>query len=599
MDSNSGKPRSLRRLFHALEWPLLLALTVLAVSLGFWGFRQHSTSAGETRSAVDCFYLTLQLFVLESGAVSGAVPWALQIARFLAPLVTVYAAGKALAVVFRGQLQQLRHRFRKGHVVICGAGRKGVLLTKAFVRRGDSVVVLEKSERANTISSAEEAGAKVLIGDATEEALLRRAGITRAKYLISVCGEDGTNAEVALQARRLNVSRIGEPLSCAAHLFDPELFRLLRAQWFPTQDEETFRLEFFNIFDRGARALLDQHSPFSTDQPSSELPHILVVGMGRLGESLVVQMARRWWHLPGNKGNLSITVIDRSAEFKTASICSRYPGLESSCRLDFFDMEFPSAAFEKINLEHFRGERLPVTRAYVCFDNDSLSLSAALSLHERLRANAVPVVARMQGDAGLATLLRREGLAGSKFLNLNGFGLLDRTWTIEVVLSGAMETLARALHENYRRNRRADGETERENPSLVDWEKLPEDMRQSNRRQAMAVRNELASAGCRLEPQRDWRESPIKFSHNEKDLLARIEHDRWYADRRAEGWKKGPEKDLDSKTHPLLESWEELKEDTKERAREDLSTLSVALAEVGFAIRRNAPGRREELDTKR
>jgi hypothetical protein len=592
MDSKSSKPRRLRRLFHALEWPLLLALTVLAVTLGFWGFRQHSASIGETRSAIDCFYLTLQLFVLESGAVSGAVPWALQIARFLAPLVAVYAAGKALAVVFREQLQQLRYRFRKGHVVICGAGRKGVLLTKAFVQRGDSVVVLEKSEGADTVSSAEEAGAKVLIGDAAEEAHLRRAGITRARYLISVCGDDGTNAEVALRARHLNASRTGEPLSCAAHLFDPELFRLLREQWFATQDEENFRLEFFNIFDRGARALLEQHSPFSNDQKASEPPHILVVGMGRLGESLVVQMARRWWHLPGDRGDLSITVIDRAAESKAASICSRYPGLEGSCRLDFFDVEFPSAAFEKMNLEDFGGERLPVTRAYVCFDNDSLSLSAALSLHERLRADAVPVVARMQEDAGLATLLRGEGLAGSKFENLNGFGLLDSTWTIEVVLSGAMETLARALHENYRTNREAEGETERENPSLVAWEKLPEDMRQSNRRQAMAVRKELAKAGCRLEPQRDWREVPIKFSRNEKDLLARIEHDRWYADRLAGGWQIGPEKDLDSKTHPLLEPWEKLEEDTRERAREDMSSLSVALAEVGFAIRRNGPERR-------
>jgi hypothetical protein len=582
-------------LFRAFEWPLLLALTVLAVALGFWGFRQHFTSVGETRSAFDCFYLTLQLFVLESGAVSGAVPWALQIARFLAPLVAVYAAGKALAVVFREQLQYLRHRFRKGHVVICGAGRKGVLLTKAFVQRGDTVVVIEKSEGADTISSAEEAGAKVLIGDATEEAVLRRAGVTKAKYLVSVCGDDGTNAEVAVRARYLNASRTGEPLSCAAHLFDPELFRLLREQWFATQEEETFRLEFFNIFDRGARALLEQNSPFSDDKMSSERPHILVVGMGRFGESLIVQIARRWWHLHGNERDLSITVIDRAAKLKAASIGSRYPGLEGSCRMNALDMEFPSAAFEKTELQKFKNELLPVTKAYVCFDNDSLSLSAALSLHEKLRANAVPVVARMQEDAGLATLL----IAGSEFENLNGFGLLDRTWTIEVVLSsGAIETLARALHKNYRENREAQGETKGDNPSLVDWDKLTQDVRQSNRRQAMAVRKVLASVGCRLEPQRDWCEDPIGFSEDEIKLLARIEHDRWYAERRAEGWKKGPKKDPDRRTNPMLDPWDELDNAAKEQAGEDMSTLSFALAEVGFAIQRIVP-RKSESDTER
>jgi len=264
--------------------------------------------------------------------------------------------------------------------------------------------------------------------------------------------------------------------------------------------------------------------------------------------------------------------------------------------LNALDMEFPSAEFEKVDLLHFTNERLPITKAYVCFDNDSLSLSAALSLHERLRVDAVPVVARMQEDAGLATLLRREGLAGSKFENLNGFGLLDRTWTIEVILSGAMETLARALHENYRMNRRAEGETVETNPSLVDWDELPEDVRQSNRRQAMAVRKELAAAGCRLEPQRDWRESPIEFSEDESEVLARVEHDRWYAERRAEGWKKRPEKDLARKIHPWLVPWDELKEETRQRVRGDVSTLSFALAEVGFAIRSVSPVRGNGLD---
>jgi len=116
----------------------------------------------------------------------------------------------------------------------------------------------------------------------------------------------------------------------------------------------------------------------------------------------------------------------------------------------------------------------------------------------------------------------------------------------------------------------------------------------------MAVRKELGLAGCRLEPQRDWRESPIEFSSDETDLLARIEHDRWYAERRAEGWSKGLEKDLDKQTHPWLVPWDELDDNAAiKRARDDMSTLSVALAEVGFTIRRNVPGRRGESDTEK
>jgi voltage-gated potassium channel Kch len=43
-------------------------------------------------------------------------------------------------------------------------------------------------------------GAVALIGDATDLNVLGKARIHRAKYLITVCADDGTNAEIALKA---------------------------------------------------------------------------------------------------------------------------------------------------------------------------------------------------------------------------------------------------------------------------------------------------------------------------------------------------------------------------------------------------------------
>lgn len=588
MDTKNTGARKGWRLYRALEWPALLVLTVLAFALGYLGFRQYFASIGETRSILDSLYLALQLFMIESGAVSRPVPIYLEIARFLAPAIVFYAAGKALAAIFRRQLQRLHFRLLKNHVVICGGGIKGVLLARAFVRRGETVVIIERDKEADTIVSAEESGANMMIGDATQDAHLRQAGIARAAYLISVCGNDGTNAEVAVRAHQLSKSRTGEPLVCAAHLIDPELFRLLREQWFSTQDEEFFHLEFFNIFDLGAGALLEQYPPFDVEPNAGGAPHVLIAGISRLGESLLVQMARRWWRLNGESGaRLYVTLIDRVASSKADSLRSRYPGFADTCRLNTLDMELPAASFETIDFLGDEGDFPPVSVIYTCFDNDSLSLSTSLALHERFEGRSVPMVARMQEDAGLATLLRGEGPSGSEFANLHVFGLLDQTWTIESVLSGVAESLARALHENYRRNRVAEGESVATNPFLVSWGNLPEDVRHANRQQALAIRKELRRANRSLEPQRDWRTLPLELSTRDLDLLARIEHDRWVTERKAQGWTKGLKKDPVHKTHPWLEPWDELKEeDAKTRVREDMNKLPLALAEIGFRIRR-------------
>jgi hypothetical protein len=382
-----------------------------------------------------------------------------------------------------------------------------------------------------------------------------------------------------------------------AHLFNPELFRLVRERWFVTQRDETFELDFFNVFDHGARAMLDQHPAFDAGTPASQPPHVLIVGLGSLGESLLVHLARRWWYLQGGNGRpLPVSVVDLAAQRKTGFLGSRYPALAETCAFTALDLEFPWAD-EKAKRFLTGGNGVPsVSSAYVCFDDDSLSLSAALSLHEHLHGGSAQVVVRMQEEAGLATSLAHEGFAGSEFESLHGFGLLDRTWTLDSVLAGVTENLARALHENYMDNRKKgilaasqDGEEVEGTTKdfLVSWDALPEDIRRSNRQQARAIRRELASIGCRLEPQRDWREQPLQLSSSEIDRLAGIEHDRWVAERKAEGWRLGSEKSPEQKMHPWLEAWDQLEDPkAKTQARADMSTLSFALAKVGFAVRR-------------
>ena len=103
-------------------------LGVIALVLGLTGFVRLADAAGRADPAHRFLYLSIQLFVLQSGAVLPPLPWELEVARFLAPAVAGYTAISALAVLFREQLQRLRTLRLQDHVVVCGLGRKGALL---------------------------------------------------------------------------------------------------------------------------------------------------------------------------------------------------------------------------------------------------------------------------------------------------------------------------------------------------------------------------------------------------------------------------------------------------------------------------------------
>lgn len=184
--------------------------------------------SNEYRFPLSLIYLSLQLLVLESGKVPGPLSWELEVARILTPAVATYAVLQALALIFREQFQLLRVRIIKNHVVICGLGEKGALLAKSFRKRGHPVVVIEMDEGNAMIDQCRDRDAIVLIGNATDPDLLCKARVNRANFLFSVCGEDGVNAEVAVHARDLVKDRWRKALTRAIHIYEPQLWNLLK-----------------------------------------------------------------------------------------------------------------------------------------------------------------------------------------------------------------------------------------------------------------------------------------------------------------------------------------------------------------------------------
>jgi voltage-gated potassium channel len=88
------------------------------------------------------------------------------------------------------------------HTIICGFGRLGSSLTKELQTRNSALVVIDSDDKA--IETCTTNGIPCLQGSATDEQILREAGIDRASALVTVTPSDAENVFIVLTARSIN-----------------------------------------------------------------------------------------------------------------------------------------------------------------------------------------------------------------------------------------------------------------------------------------------------------------------------------------------------------------------------------------------------------
>ncbi len=582
----------LARHIREFRWTFLGCLWLIAFTLGCLGWANYLSHQGRSATLMDEFYLTLQLIPMNSGGVPGPIPLALEIARLLIPVLAAATAIQALADIFQEQLQGLRLGWQRHQVIICGLSRKGYLLARRFLENQDVVVVIERDEENDYLAEVRRAGAIVLLGDATDTHLLERAGIQHARALIAVC-DDSANAMIALQARRLAVARLHHSLTCVVHLADPRLCELLAIRELDATHRERFRLEYFNVYAQGARLLLLTHPAFTpVDLHQTCAPKILIVGVGQMGESLIVQLAQDWRsQRPAPDQKARLILLDREAEMIKDVLLVRYPSLAQTFELTALQLDVRSAEFQQANFLFDSQGGCDVQRVYVCLDDDSLGLQAGLALQVRMGESPAPVVVRVIEQTGLAALLTTPSHPKSAYSQLYAFSLLDRTCQPVEVLGGRVERLARAIHERYYRLQSAGKDPAQLIAPAVPWERLPEHFRESNRRQADHIGEKLTEINCWIVPFTDWERPLLELSPQEVDFLARQEHERWRKEKLHEGWSFAPPpKNESRKTNPDLVDWEDLPPLEIQKNRDFVNAWPALLAQIGCRIeRRRSP----------
>ena len=167
------------------RWPVLDSLYMTVITLTTVGY-------GEIREISNAGRLfTIVLIITGVGFYLYVVGYIIQ---FL-------VEGRIREVLGRRKLEQQINRL-KNHFIVCGYGRIGRVLCRYLVGKYLDVVVIERNQ--DRIATIDEDGMLYIIGDATDEATILRAGIKRAKGLLTVLATDSDNVFLVLTARQHN-----------------------------------------------------------------------------------------------------------------------------------------------------------------------------------------------------------------------------------------------------------------------------------------------------------------------------------------------------------------------------------------------------------
>lgn len=122
----------------------------------------------------------------------------------------IYTAGGFMQMLIDGELNKALGARRmnmeidrlSGHTIICGVGRLGSTLAAELKDANQPFVIVDND--GDRLEDASEKGFLVVNGDATEEDVLKQAGIERASTLATVLSQDAANVFVTITARSMN-----------------------------------------------------------------------------------------------------------------------------------------------------------------------------------------------------------------------------------------------------------------------------------------------------------------------------------------------------------------------------------------------------------
>ncbi|MEN6290994.1 MAG: RyR domain-containing protein, partial [Methanobacterium sp.] len=122
-----------------------------------------------------------------------------------------------------------------------------------------------------------------------------------------------------------------------------------------------------------------------------------------------------------------------------------------------------------------------------------------------------------------------------------------------------------------------------DDPSVQPWDELNETLKSSYLMQAQHIPEKLQKLHYNIRKVND-EPKYFKFSDEEIEILAEMEHERWFREKMEDGWTYNHEIDNELKNSPYLVPWEDLPDNIKEFDRDSVREIPEILKKAGFEI---------------
>ena len=561
------------------EWWIIGALGIIAFFLAMIGFNIMYTEACVQRNLFDLAFQSMKIFGMEFvDGFSSPLPWQLEVARWLAPGVILYTAGKAIMYFIRREYKSFLLSYKGDRVIVTSLNEKSRHLIKDLLKNGERVVVHAGIMDARKLDEVEKEGAVIVEGDITSKKFLNDIAGYKAKYFVFLEDDDETNISNAISVYNYLIKYgKGKKQTIFTHVADDiKLNELMELKFFEkylekNEANKNCEIRVFSMNERASRVLFKAFSPdeFKMIKPDSPQVRVAVFGSGKLVQSMIIRLARLGYY--ANRTKIKITLFHEGDSI-VKKLLQNFP--EITKLIEFENIDEPLELFDIERFNKLQHEQ-PFDTVYLLCENDSLASNILKKLIKNdAKENINVVLALLNPDGILSKWYNVRSIAN---IRLNKFNLIEESFTKQSIISEKIDELAKLIHAFYLPPK---GKRNPEKGSHKEWEYLAIDFKNQNREQADHLDVKVRALGCKIVPI----DSPEEeFIIDEKaeifEILAETEHNRWVGHMILSGWKLGEERDDKNKIHPNLVPYNDkkLSEKVKQYDRDTILNIPVLL----------------------
>ncbi|MCG8316252.1 MAG: hypothetical protein MI976_23835 [Pseudomonadales bacterium] len=537
-----------------LEWFLIIVGAITAFVLGTLGYWQLYQSA-PNKTIFDCLYGAIRLFLLDLDQLTVQPPISLEIARWLAPLCFATATLKTLGALLYDRIREYAISRSRNHSIVIGSGDTTVRIIKSMLSISQAVVWIRLESDKNITHPINDPRLRILLVSSYNSGVMEDIGLYHAKHLLLDTGSDSTNLDLIDYVYK-NQQQLNRLLKCSVQISNTALLPILSESTIFKTNFTSFEANLFNTNSFLARYIQNQYGPHQSGKlldNKHNTCNLIVVAEPQLSASILIQLAKIA-HFPDDK-SLQITLIGTDAEDILSTIVKNVPALSSILNLKAFNV-LPT--FDYQNEINCFIDPLKNPLIQICTGNTEQIIQWVKCI-ERCPSKPETQIFPLSENAK-----RWVGnLYPSNRLNIKIIDILHEVFSIDSLFNESLDVLAKDIHERYLSQVRATS-ADRYNDAAVEWKILAESLKDANRAQAdhLLIKQLILSKTYSI----DTNQTALALTDEQKEELARIEHNRWMSDKLVNGWryKKGV-KDIANRYSPAIVRWELLPASEREK----------------------------------